>query len=87
MTIIDHTTGSAGLARRLSQRAADKGATFLDAPISGGQAGAEKGQLTIMCGGPAKAFDAALPVMAAYGKKMTLIGETLPAKPTSISTR
>ena len=76
MIIVDHTTASAGLARRLHARAAGKGASFIDAPISGGQAGAEKGQLAIMCGGEADAFSKAEPVMAAYGKGMTLIGES-----------
>jgi len=75
MVIIDHTTASAGLARALHARAAKKGAAFLDAPISGGQAGAENGALTIMCGGDASAFAQAEPVMQAYGKSMTLIGE------------
>ena len=74
--IVDHTTASAGLARSLYGRAAQKGASFVDAPISGGQAGAENGQLTIMCGGDAEAFNAAAPVMDAYGKRMTLIGES-----------
>ncbi len=76
MVIVDHTTASAGLARDLYARAANKGARFIDAPISGGQAGAEKGQLTIMCGGDAAAFTQAEPVMKAYGKRMTLIGES-----------
>lgn len=74
MVIVDHTTASAGLARALYARAAKKGATFLDAPISGGQAGAENGQLTIMCGGDEAAFNQAEPVMTSYGKRMTLIG-------------
>ncbi|MEM7661774.1 MAG: NAD(P)-dependent oxidoreductase [Pseudomonadota bacterium] len=74
MIIVDHTTASAGLARRLHARAAEKGAAFIDAPISGGQAGAENGQLAIMCGGDEEAFSKAEPVMAAYGKGMTLIG-------------
>ena len=76
MTIVDHTTASAGLARDLYARAAAKGAGFVDAPISGGQAGAENGALTIMCGGDAAAFEAAEPIMQAYGKRMTLIGES-----------
>ena len=74
--IVDHTTASAGLARELAERAIEKGAQFIDAPISGGQAGAENGQLTIMCGGPENAFQKAEPIMAAYGKRMTLIGES-----------
>jgi len=76
MIIVDHTTASAGLARALYARAAKKGASFIDAPISGGQAGAEKGALAIMCGGNAEAFAKAETVMAAYGKGMTLIGES-----------
>lgn len=74
MLVVDHTTASPELAQALAKRAAQKGANFLDAPISGGQAGAEKGALTIMCGGDEDAFDQASPVMAAYGKSMTLIG-------------
>lgn len=74
--IVDHTTASAGLARSLYARAAEKGASFVDAPISGGQAGAENGQLTIMCGGDATAFAKAEPIIDAYGKRMTLIGES-----------
>lgn len=76
MVIVDHTTASAGLARRLHARAAEKGASFIDAPISGGQAGAEKGALAIMCGGDSEPFAAAEPVMGAYGKGVTLIGES-----------
>ena len=76
MVIVDHTTASAGLARALAEHAAEKGAAFIDAPISGGQAGAENGQLTIMCGGDEAAFKQAEPIMAAYGKRMTLIGES-----------
>lgn len=76
MIIVDHTTASAGLARALADRARTKGAAFIDAPISGGQAGAENGQLTIMCGGDEAAFQQAEPIMAAYGKRMTLIGES-----------
>ncbi len=76
MTIVDHTTASAGLARDLYARSAVKGAAFVDAPISGGQAGAENGALTIMCGGDVAAFEAAQPIMRAYGKRMTLIGDS-----------
>lgn len=72
--IVDHTTASAGLARRLYQRAQTAGAAFIDAPISGGQVGAENGALAIMCGGDESAFHAAQPIMDAYGKQMTLIG-------------
>ncbi|KDA03901.1 MAG: NAD(P)-dependent oxidoreductase [Hyphomonas oceanitis] len=76
MIVVDHTTASAGLARELYERCKAKGAHFIDAPISGGEAGAINGKLTIMCGGEASAFAAAEPVMAAFGKKMTLIGES-----------
>ncbi len=71
---IDHTTASAELARELDQDARDAGIGFLDAPVSGGQAGAENGQLTIMCGGEADTFAQAEPVMDAYAKAMSLIG-------------
>ena len=73
--IADHTTASAGLARRLSEAAAAKGAGFVDAPVSGGQAGAENGQLTVMCGGDEATFAKVEPVMRAYSKQITLIGE------------
>ena len=75
MVVVDHTTASAGLARELYGQAGERGAAFLDAPVSGGQAGAEKGALTIMCGGDKTAFAKAEPVMAAYGARMTLIGD------------
>lgn len=75
MVIVDHTTASAGLARELFDRAKSRGAMFLDAPISGGQAGAENGQLTVMCGGEQTAYDKAEPVMASYSKRITRIGE------------
>lgn len=73
--IIDHTTGSAGLARRLAARAGAKGVGYLDAPVSGGQAGAENGQLTVMAGGDPATFAKAEPVMRAFSKQITLIGE------------
>ena len=72
--VIDHTTTSAELARELSDAAQATGAEFLDAPVSGGQAGAEKGQLAIMAGGEASAFARAEPVFAAYGKAWDLLG-------------
>ncbi len=73
--VADHTTASAGLARRLGEAAAAKGAGFVDAPVSGGQAGAENGQLTVMCGGDPATFAKVEPVMRAYSKQITLIGE------------
>ena len=74
--VIDHTTASAGLARKLHERCAARGAHFVDAPISGGQAGAEAGRLTIMCGGDDEAMAKARPVMEAYGARITHIGES-----------
>lgn len=76
MIVVDHTTASAGLARELYARCAEKGASFIDAPISGGEAGAVAGKLAIMCGGDAEPFNKAEPVMGAFGKAMTLIGES-----------
>jgi 3-hydroxyisobutyrate dehydrogenase-like beta-hydroxyacid dehydrogenase len=72
--LVDHTTASAELARELDQDARDAGIGFLDAPVSGGQAGAENGALTIMCGGEADTFARAEPVMDAYAKAASLIG-------------
>jgi 3-hydroxyisobutyrate dehydrogenase len=72
--IVDHTTASAVVAREVHAAAADKGAGFLDAPLSGGQAGAQNGQLTIMTGGEPEVFERALPVMQSYAKACTLIG-------------
>jgi 3-hydroxyisobutyrate dehydrogenase len=73
--IADHTTGSAGLARKLAAEAGVKGVGFVDAPVSGGQAGAENGQLTVMCGGDPATFAKVEPVMKAFSKQITLIGE------------
>ncbi len=74
--VIDHTTASAQLARNLFERCNSRGAHFIDAPISGGQAGAEAGKLTIMCGGEDDAMEKARPVMEAYGARITHIGES-----------
>ncbi len=71
---VDHTTASAEVARELYAEAAKAGIAFLDAPVSGGQAGAEKGQLTVMVGGDEAAFATAEPVMRHYGKAVTLMG-------------
>jgi len=71
---VDHTTVSAAIARRLAEAGAARGLRVLDAPVSGGQAGAENGTLTIMCGGAEADFAAAEPLMAAYGKLITRIG-------------
>jgi 3-hydroxyisobutyrate dehydrogenase len=74
--VVDHTTGSASLARDLAARSAARGAAYLDAPVSGGQAGAENGQLTVMVGGDAAAFARAEPIMRVYSKQITLIGDS-----------
>ncbi|HUP74954.1 MAG TPA: NAD(P)-dependent oxidoreductase [Acidimicrobiales bacterium] len=72
--IVDHTTASATLARELSSLAAARGVGFIDAPVSGGQAGAVNGTLTIMCGGDQATFDSVAPLMAAYSNACTLLG-------------
>jgi 3-hydroxyisobutyrate dehydrogenase len=71
---IDHTTASADVARELSAKAGKRGIGFIDAPVSGGQAGAEAGQLTVMCGGDADAFARAEPVIRSYAKAVRLMG-------------
>lgn len=71
---VDHTTASADCARAMAAAAAEQGIGFVDAPVSGGEAGAVNGALTIMCGGDAAAFEAAEPVMQAYGKSIRLLG-------------
>ena len=73
--LVDHTTASAELARELGEAAAEAGIGFVDGPVSGGQAGAENGVLSIMCGGSEADFAKAEPVMQAYGKTVRLIGE------------
>jgi 3-hydroxyisobutyrate dehydrogenase-like beta-hydroxyacid dehydrogenase len=72
--LVDHTTASAALARDLAEAAETRGVLWLDAPVSGGQAGAQNGQLSIMCGGTDAAFAAAEPVMQAYAKAITHAG-------------
>lgn len=71
---VDHTTASADVARELSAQAAKLGIQFVDAPVSGGQAGAQNGMLTVMCGGEAAAFEAAKPVAMAFSRAFTLLG-------------
>lgn len=73
--IVDHTTTSAKLAREMAVAAAAAGRAFIDAPVSGGQAGAEAGQLTVMCGGEAEAFSRAKPVISAFAKAVRHLGE------------
>jgi 3-hydroxyisobutyrate dehydrogenase len=72
--IVDHTTASARVAREMAEHAAAVGKAFVDAPVSGGQAGAENGALTIMAGGDEAAFARAEPVLQAYGKAIRRIG-------------
>jgi 3-hydroxyisobutyrate dehydrogenase len=71
---VDHTTASASVARELAALAQQQGLHFIDAPVSGGQAGAQNGMLTVMCGGDAAAFDRVAPVAAAFSKAFTLMG-------------
>lgn len=71
---VDHTTASADAARDLAATAAARGCTFLDCPVSGGQAGAEGGTLTIMCGGDEAAYQKAEPLMSCYAKSVRRIG-------------
>src|SRR5690606_2889880 len=73
---IDHTTASAAVARELSEVARERGLAFIDAPVSGGESGARTGQLSVMCGGDEEAFTRAEPIMRAYGKTVTRIGES-----------
>jgi 3-hydroxyisobutyrate dehydrogenase-like beta-hydroxyacid dehydrogenase len=71
---VDHTTASADVARELYAQAKKAGLQFVDAPVSGGQAGAQNGMLTVMCGGDAAAFEAAKPVAMAFSRAFTLLG-------------
>jgi len=72
--VVDNTTASAEVARELHAAARERGLHFIDAPVSGGQAGAVNGQLTVMCGGDAEPFARAQPVAMAFAKAVTLIG-------------
>ncbi|MDO8324349.1 MAG: NAD(P)-dependent oxidoreductase [Phenylobacterium sp.] len=73
--IVDHTTTSAKVAREMADQAARDGRFFVDAPVSGGQAGAENGQLSVMCGGDPAAYARAEPVIMAFAKAVRLMGE------------
>lgn len=73
--LVDHTTASANIARELADIATKQGKYFLDAPVSGGQAGAENGQLTVMVGGEQAIYDQAKPVMAAFARFSQLMGK------------
>lgn len=72
--LVDHTTASAGVAEHLAKLAREKQLEFVDAPVSGGQQGAENGQLTIMCGGTEQTFSKAKPLMEHYAKALNLMG-------------
>jgi 3-hydroxyisobutyrate dehydrogenase/2-hydroxy-3-oxopropionate reductase len=74
--VVDHTTASADVARELYAAAKALGVSFIDAPVSGGQAGAQNGALTVMCGGDSQAFDAVRPVGMAFSKAFTRMGES-----------
>jgi 3-hydroxyisobutyrate dehydrogenase-like beta-hydroxyacid dehydrogenase len=73
-TFVDHTTASADVARELAAEASRLGLQFVDAPVSGGQAGAQNGMLTVMCGGEPAAFEAARPTAMAFSRAFTLLG-------------
>jgi 3-hydroxyisobutyrate dehydrogenase len=73
--LVDHTTASANVARELYAAAKAAGLQFVDAPVSGGQAGAQNGMLTVMCGGDQAAFDAAQPTAMAFSRAFTRMGE------------
>ncbi len=74
--LVDHTTASADVARELYAAARARGLHFVDAPVSGGQAGAQNGALTVMCGGDTAAFDAARPAGMAFSKAFTRMGDS-----------
>ncbi|HSV47354.1 MAG TPA: NAD(P)-dependent oxidoreductase [Ramlibacter sp.] len=74
--LVDHTTASAEVARGLFACAKSAGLQFVDGPVSGGQAGAQNGLLTVMCGGEAAAFEAVRPVALAFARAFTLLGES-----------
>ena len=73
---VDHTTASAAVARELHAVARERGLHFVDAPVSGGQAGAENGVLTVMCGGDAEPFEAMRPVAMAFARAVTRLGDS-----------
>ena len=75
-TFVDHTTASASVARELHAQARSMGLHFVDAPVSGGQAGAQNGMLTVMCGGDQAAFDGVAPVVMAFSRAFTLLGDS-----------
>ncbi len=75
LIIVDHTTTSAELARETAQAATEKGIAFIDAPVSGGEKGAQDGKLTVMCGAETNVYQRALPAMRCYARECLLMGE------------
>lgn len=75
-TFVDHTTVSAKVTRELYTESAENNVSFVDAPVSGGQAGAENGVLSIMCGGDLAAYEAAEPIMQSYGRSIKRLGDS-----------
>jgi 3-hydroxyisobutyrate dehydrogenase len=73
---VDHTTASADIAKELAAIAHEKGLAFIDAPVSGGQAGAVNGMLTVMCGGNAQTFERIKPVAMHFSRAVTLVGDS-----------
>ena len=73
--LVDHTTVSPGMAQRIAAKAERRGILALDAPVSGGQAGAESGKLSLMCGGAVQAMDRARPILEAYAARIVHVGE------------
>src|SRR3546814_13247518 len=71
---VDNTTASAEVARELAAAGKERGIAFIDAPVSGGQAGAENGTLTVMCGGEPEPFERARPVIDTFARPVTLMG-------------
>jgi len=75
-TLVDHTTASANVAREIYQTARKAGIHFIDAPVSGGEAGAQNGLLTVMCGGDATVFEKVKPIAMSFSRAFTLMGES-----------
>ena len=75
-TLVDHTTASANVAREIYQAARKAGIHFIDAPVSGGEAGAQNGLLTVMCGGDATVFEKVKPIAMSFSRAFTLMGES-----------
>src|SRR3546814_15224082 len=81
---VDNTTASAEVARELAAAGKERGIAFIDAPVSGGQAGAENGTLTVMCGGEPEPFERARPVIDTFARAVTLMGPSGAGQPTKM---